>query len=40
MGYVQVAQAAVGTQVYADVRGKYLPVTVSTLPFITPTYKR
>lgn len=40
MGYVKVAQAAVGTQVYAEVRGKYLPVTVSALPFITPTYKR
>ncbi|WP_072376399.1 glycine cleavage system aminomethyltransferase GcvT [Rhizobium tibeticum] len=40
MGYVNVAQAAVGTQVYAEVRGKYLPVTVSALPFITPTYKR
>ncbi|EPE98063.1 glycine cleavage system aminomethyltransferase GcvT [Rhizobium grahamii] len=40
MGYVPVAQATVGTQVYAEVRGKYLPVTVSALPFITPTYKR
>ncbi|WP_037081986.1 glycine cleavage system aminomethyltransferase GcvT [Rhizobium sp. CF122] len=40
MGYVTVAQAAVGTQVYAEVRGKYLPVIVSALPFITPTYKR
>ncbi len=40
MGYVKVAQAAVGTQLYAEVRGKYLPVTVSALPFITPTYKR
>jgi aminomethyltransferase len=40
MGYVQLPHAAVGTQVYAEVRGKYLPVTVSALPFITPTYKR
>ncbi|WP_040677781.1 glycine cleavage system aminomethyltransferase GcvT [Rhizobium mesoamericanum] len=40
MGYVPVGQAGVGTQVYAEVRGKFLPVTVSTLPFITPTYKR
>jgi len=40
MGYVTVAQAAVGTQIYAEVRGKFLPVTVSNLPFITPTYKR
>ncbi|WP_028744558.1 glycine cleavage system aminomethyltransferase GcvT [Rhizobium mesoamericanum] len=40
MGYVPVDKAVVGTQVYAEVRGKFLPVTVSTLPFITPTYKR
>ncbi|MBB3312008.1 aminomethyltransferase [Rhizobium sp. BK196] len=40
MGYVPVSHAGVGTQVYAEVRGKYLPVTVSALPFITPTYKR
>jgi aminomethyltransferase len=40
MGYVPVSFAAPGTPVYAEVRGKYLPVSVSTLPFITPTYKR
>jgi len=40
MGYVPVSHAGVGTQVYAEVRGKYLPVTVSALPFIKPTYKR
>ena len=40
MGYVPVSQAAAGTVVFAEVRGKYLPVTVSALPFITPTYKR
>jgi aminomethyltransferase len=40
MGYVPVSHATAGTQVYAEVRGKYLPVTVSALPFITPTYKR
>ncbi|MBB3591158.1 aminomethyltransferase [Rhizobium sp. BK529] len=40
MGYVPVSHAAPGTQIYAEVRGKYLPVTVSALPFITPTYKR
>ncbi|AYG59247.1 glycine cleavage system aminomethyltransferase GcvT [Rhizobium jaguaris] len=40
MGYVPVSFAAPGTPVYAEVRGKYLPVAVSTLPFITPTYKR
>jgi aminomethyltransferase len=40
MGYVPVSHAAPGTQIYAEVRGKYLPVTVCALPFITPTYKR
>ena len=40
MGYVPVSHSAPGTQVYAEVRGKYLPITVSALPFITPTYKR
>lgn len=40
MGYLPVSHAATGTQVYAEVRGKYLPMTVAALPFITPTYKR
>ncbi len=40
MGYVPVSHAAPGTEIYAEVRGKYLPVTVSALPFVTPTYKR
>ncbi|MDM9628167.1 glycine cleavage system aminomethyltransferase GcvT [Rhizobium sp. S152] len=40
MGYVPVSSAEVGTVVYAEVRGKYLPVTVAALPFVTPTYKR
>ncbi len=40
MGYVPVASSEVGTVVYAEVRGKYLPVTVSALPFVAPTYKR
>jgi aminomethyltransferase len=40
MGYVPTSYATPGTPVYAEVRGKYLLVTVWTLPFITPTYKR
>lgn len=40
MGYVPTTHAHPGTQIFAEVRGKYLPVTVATLPFITPTYKR
>jgi len=40
MGYVRTDHANVGTQLFAEVRGKYLPVAVATLPFNTPTYKR
>ncbi|MGL4396923.1 MAG: glycine cleavage system aminomethyltransferase GcvT [Hyphomicrobium sp.] len=42
MGYVatSVADAGNGTTVYADVRGKRLPMSIAVLPFITPRYKR
>ena len=40
MGYVPTEFATPGTAIFAEVRGKYLPVTVAALPFITPTYKR
>ncbi|MET3612539.1 aminomethyltransferase [Rhizobium aquaticum] len=40
MGYVGSEFAAPGTTLYAEVRGKYLPVSVCALPFITPGYKR
>lgn len=40
MGYVPASLAQPGTRVFAEVRGKYLPLTVTALPFITPTYKR
>lgn len=40
MGYVPKEYAAAGTAIFAEVRGKYLPVSVAGLPFITPTYKR
>ncbi len=40
MGYVPTAMAESGTQVFAEVRGKLLALTVTALPFITPTYKR
>ncbi|AUX76478.1 glycine-cleavage system T protein [Sinorhizobium fredii] len=40
MGYVDAAHAENGTQIFAEVRGKYLPVTVSALPFVKQTYKR
>ncbi len=40
MGYVPSLLATPGTVVFAEVRGKCLPMTVSSLPFITPKYKR
>ena len=40
MGYLPIAHAEVGTTVYAEVRGKRLPMTVSKTPFITPGYYR
>lgn len=40
MGYVATPYAAAGTRVFAEVRGKFLPVDVTALPFVTPGYKR
>lgn len=40
MAYVPIAHAAVGSVLYAEVRGMRLPVTVSETPFIQKTYKR
>ncbi|QRM55596.1 glycine cleavage system aminomethyltransferase GcvT [Sinorhizobium sp. BG8] len=40
MGYVSMSASAPGTQLYAGVRGKFLPVTVATLPFVPNTFKR
>ena len=40
MGYVSAALAAIGTRLFAEVRGKKLPVTVASMPFVTPNYKR
>lgn len=40
MGYVAASLSEPGTRLFAEVRGKRLPVTVATLPFITPRYKR
>lgn len=40
MGYVTTNLAAPGTRLFAELRGKRLPVTVATLPFVTPCYKR
>ncbi|MDN3520938.1 glycine cleavage system aminomethyltransferase GcvT [Halomonas ramblicola] len=40
MGYVAIEQAEIGTRVFAEVRGKRLPMTVGKLPFVTPGYHR
>lgn len=40
MGYVKTAHAALGTPLWAELRGKRLPVTVAELPFRPATYKR
>lgn len=40
MGYVATSLSEPGTRLFVDLRGKRVPVTVATLPFITPGYKR
>lgn len=40
MGYVPSAQGEPGAIVYAEVRGKRLPLRVASLPFVQNTYKR
>jgi aminomethyltransferase len=40
MGYLPASQAAVGTPVFAELRGARLPLRVAALPFVANTYKR
>lgn len=40
MGYVEAAQAVIDSTVYAEVRGKRLPMTISKMPFVTQGYRR
>ena len=40
MGYLPAKLAVPGTRVFAEVRGKRLPVAVTTLPFMVPKYNR
>ncbi|MCP3401198.1 glycine cleavage system aminomethyltransferase GcvT [Bradyrhizobium sp. CCGB20] len=40
MGYLPTSQSALGTQVFAEVRGQRLPLTVAAMPFVKNTYKR
>ena len=39
MSYLPAALAAPGTNVFAELRGKRVPVTLTTLPFIIPKHK-
>jgi aminomethyltransferase len=39
MGYLPTALAVPGTRVFAELRGKRLPVAVTRLPFIIPKYR-
>jgi aminomethyltransferase len=40
MGYLPTAQAIQGTTVYGELRGKRLPLTVTSLPFTPANFKR
>jgi aminomethyltransferase len=40
MGYVVSAEARIGNTLFADVRGKRVPVAVNELPFVQSNYKR
>ncbi|UPK33049.1 glycine cleavage system aminomethyltransferase GcvT [Bradyrhizobium sp. 186] len=40
MGYVPTAQSALGTKLFAEVRGQRLPLAVAAMPFVKNTYKR
>ena len=40
MAYLPLSHAAVGTEVFAEVRGKRLPMTVSAMPFTPNRYHR
>ncbi|QIA66104.1 glycine cleavage system aminomethyltransferase GcvT [Vibrio astriarenae] len=40
MGYIETSFASVGTEVFAEVRGKKLPMTVEKMPFVPQRYYR
>ncbi|MBZ8117025.1 glycine cleavage system aminomethyltransferase GcvT [Roseovarius sp. LXJ103] len=40
MGYVPTAQAVTGTRVFGELRGKRLPLTITSLPFTPANFKR
>lgn len=40
MGYVPTSLSALDTQIFAEVRGQRLPLTIAAMPFVKNTYKR
>ncbi len=40
MGYVPTELAAIGTEIFAEVRGKRMPATVAAMPFTPANFKR
>lgn len=40
MGYVPTSQSALGTKLFAEVRGQRLAIEVAAMPFVKNTYKR
>lgn len=40
MGYVETQYAVLDTEVYADVRGKKLPMSIQRMPFVSQRYYR
>ncbi|MFT8718579.1 glycine cleavage system aminomethyltransferase GcvT [Acetobacter sp.] len=40
MGYLETGFSAPGTKVFAELRGRRIPVTVSTMPFVPAGFKR
>ncbi|WP_298290138.1 glycine cleavage system aminomethyltransferase GcvT [uncultured Litoreibacter sp.] len=40
MGYVATEQAAIGTTIYGELRGKRLPLQIAKLPFVPANFKR
>lgn len=40
MGYVPTANAEIGTKLFAEVRGRHLPMTIVKMPFIEPGQRR
>jgi aminomethyltransferase len=40
MGYVPTSLSALGTKLFAEVRGQRLPLAVAAMPFVKNTYKR